>query len=84
MLTSAQNKKEDHSKSHKWIVIAFSAICVFILILCIVLIVVASVRRTRIDERQGEEGRERVMPGEPRRSEGGRSHRSSRHSSTSN
>ena len=70
------------SSGHKWIVIAFSAICVFILVLCIVLIIVASIRRTRVNsEAEGENNVEPVHPHGNRRGSSS-SRRSSRRNSS--
>ena len=76
---------DDHKSSgHKWIVIAFSAICVFILVLCIVLIIVASIRRTRVNSETEAEGNN-VDPVHPNGRRGSQqSRRSSRRNSHSN
>ena len=83
---SKNTQDDDHKSSgHKWIVIAFSAICVFILVLCIVLIIVASIRRTRVNSETEAEGNN-VDPVHPSSSRRGsqQSRRSSRRNSHSN
>ena len=43
----AQDQDDSGGDLNKWVFITFAAICVFILVICIVIIIVASVRRTR-------------------------------------